>query len=325
MPIIFTDGLTPNLTDATFDTEKEHVKQIFTLLNGGNAYVNVLETPLANLISRIDTLTTELETDANIASAELGSASTPDTLLFYSDDAANLPDGWTSGGSLTITDMAAIASSVSGYISANNTIRTNLATLKTFINTADDDFKLHNDLLSGVRDSAPNTEAKPNLQSLMSMVSSITSMEHRFGVPFVNYLEKVFGTLFTGDVTISDAQTFLDTNPIPVTYASLGVLSSVQADPYTGSPSGIATSVNDLLGSSTYAATVLTHKDNFQTHITNDTNEYDSLVDKLYRYVKAYGVTGYLNDDYYKFMYTDVFGSAELVQIINDRDNGVID
>ena len=64
---------------------------------------------------------------------------------------------------------------------------------------------------------------------------------------------------------------------------------------------------------------------NFQTHITNDTNEYDSLVDKLYRYVKAYGVTGYLNDDYYKFMYTDVFGSAELVQIINDRDNGVID
>ena len=86
-------------------------------------------------------------------------------------------------------------------------------------------------------------------------------------------------------------QTFLDTNPIPVTYASLGVLSSVQADPYTGSPSGIATSVNDLLGSSTYAATVLTHKDNFQTHITNDTKEYESLEDKLYRYVKANAVT----------------------------------
>ena len=66
MPIIFTDGLTPNLTDATFDTEKEHVKQIFTLLDNENAYVNVLETPLINLISRIDTLTTELETDANI-------------------------------------------------------------------------------------------------------------------------------------------------------------------------------------------------------------------------------------------------------------------
>ena len=52
MPITFTTGLKPTFPVDSFGSEKEHVKQIFTLLDNENAYVNVLETPLTNLISR---------------------------------------------------------------------------------------------------------------------------------------------------------------------------------------------------------------------------------------------------------------------------------
>lgn len=326
MPIIFTDGLKPVFPPNSFDTEKEHRKRIFALLDDETAFVNILATPLANLVARIDELTTQLEADANVATAELGNATTAGTLLFFADDIANLPLGWTTAiPPRTVEEMTEIANNVSEYITANELIRTNLATLKTFLTTPDDTFKLHNDLLSGVREDPPPGNVKPTLRGLMGIVTALTTLENTFGITFTNYLEKVFGTLFTGDVTINNAQTFLNTNPIPTTYASLGVLGGVQEDPYLDSPSDTATSVGNLLGGSTYASTVLTHRDNFQTHITNDTNEYNIVVDKLDRIVQSLGISAHIDDDYYKFMYTDVFGSTPLKQIINDKDRGVID
>ena len=326
MPIIFTDGLKPVFPPNSFDTEKEHRKRIFALLDDETAFVNILATPLANLVARIDELTTQLETDANVATAELGNATTAGTLLFFADDIANLPDGWTTATPpRTVQEMAEITNKVSEYITANELIRTNLTILKTFLTTPDDTFKLHNDLLSGVREDPPPGNVKPTLRGLMGIVTALNTLENTFGITFTNYLEKVFGTLFTGDVTISNAQTFLNTNPLPTTYASLGVLGGVQEDPYLDSPSDTATSVGNLLGGSTYASTVLTHRDNFQTHITNDTNEYNIVVDKLDRIVQSLGISAHIDDDYYKFMYTDVFGSTPLKQIINDKDRGVID
>ena len=326
MPIIFTDGLKPVFPPNSFDTEKEHRKRIFALLDDETAFVNILATPLANLVARIDELITQLETDANVATAELGNTTTAGTLLFFADDIANLPDGWTTATPpRTVQEMAEITNKVSEYITANELIRTNLTILKTFLTTPDDTFKLHNDLLSGVREDPPPGNVKPTLRGLMGIVTALNTLENTFGITFTNYLEKVFGTLFTGDVTISNAQTFLNTNPIPTTYSSLGVLGGVQEDPYLDSPSDTATSVGNLLGGSTYASTVLTHRDNFQTHITNDTNEYNIVVDKLDRIVQSLGISAHIDDDYYKFMYTDVFGSTPLKQIINDKDRGVID
>ena len=326
MPITFTDGLTPDFPPNSFNTEREHVKRIFALLDNETAFTNILATPLANLVARIDELTSQLEADANVATAELGDTTTADTLLFFGDNIANLPLGWTTASPpRTILEMTEITDNVSNYITANELIRTNLATLKTFLTTPDDTFKLHNDLLSGIREDPPPGNVKPTLRGLMGIVTALTTLENRFGITFVNHLEKVFGTLFTGDVTISNAQTFLNTNPIPTTYASLGVLEGVQVEPYLDEPSETASSIGNLLSGSTYASTVLTHRDNFQTHITNDTNEYNIVLDRLDRLVQSLGISGHIGDDYYKFMYTDVFGSTPLKQIISDKDNGVID
>ena len=326
MPIKFTDGLNPKFPPNSFNTEKEHRKRIFALLDGGTAFTNVLATPLANLVARIDELTTQLEADANVATAELGDTTTADTLLFFGDNIANLPLGWTTAvPPRTIEEMTEITDKVSEYITANELIRTNLATLKTFLTTPDDTFKLHNDLLSGIREDSPPGNVKPNLRGLMGLVTALTTLENKFGIAFVNHLEKVFGTLFTGDVTISNAQTFLNTNPIPTTYASLGVLEGVQEDPYLDSPTDTATSIGNLLGGSTYASTILTHRDNFQTHITNDTNEYNIVLDKLDRLVQSMGISGHIEDDYYSFMYENVFGSTELKKIIDDKEKGIIE
>jgi hypothetical protein len=335
MPITFTEGLTPNFPDDSFGSEKQHVRSIYDLLDGGTSYSNPLEPALSNLVSSIDTVTTQLETDYNIAESEKptleGYATTPiDPITGQpevdpttGEDLSNLPDGWDAAG-FTENDITNIVSAINGYQTENQLITTNLGILKTFITTADDTFKLHNDLLSGVRQVPPPNNIKPNVSSLMGIVSSITSLENSFGIPFTNYLELVFGTLFTGDVTISDAQALLDTDPIPTTYASLGVLSQVDADPNTNSPSQIITDINNLLNGSVYATTVLTHKDTFETHITDDTNEYDIILDKLDRLLEAFGVSGYFSEPYYKFMYSDVFGSTELKQIIIDLDNGDI-
>jgi hypothetical protein len=326
MPITFTNGLTPDFSPNSFNTEREHVKRIFALLDNETAFVNILTTPLSNLIVRIDELTLQLETDANVATAELGDITTTDTLLFFGDNIANLPDGWINASPpRTIIEMTEITDKITDYITANELIRTNLAILKSFLTTADDTFKLHNDLLSGIREDPPPGNVKPTLRGLMGLVTALNTLENKFGITFTNYLVKVFGTLFTGDVTINNAQTFLNTNPIPTTYASLGVLEGVQVDPYLDDPTDTATSINNLLSGSTYASTILTHRDNFQTHITNDTNEYNIVLDKLDRLVQSLGISGHIGDDYYKFMYTDVFGSTPLKQIISDKDNGVID
>lgn len=336
MPITFTNGLEPVFSADSFNSEKEHVKRIFVLLENGTAFENILETPLNNLVTRIDLLTTQLETDYNSAEGDKPTLEAytvipidPNTGQQEVDPntgelVTNLPDGWATAGFIA-SDISSIVSAINGYQTENQLIRTNLTILKTFITTADDTFKLHNDLLSGVREDPPQANVKPTLRGLMGTVGALHTLENSFGVPFVNYLEKVFGTLFTGDLTISNAQTFLNTNPIPVTYASLNVVTNVNEDPLIETPTTILAGINGLLSGSTYSTTVLTHKDNLQTHITNDTNEYNIVVDKLDRLIQSFGISGHIREDYYKFMYTDVFGSAGIKQIINDRDTGAIE
>lgn len=336
MPITFTDGLTPDFSPNSFNTEKEHVKRIFALLDGGTAFSNILATPLSNLIARIDALTSQLLSDDSIASSELSTLNgfssipiDPNTGQQEVDPitgqvVTNLPDGWATAGFVE-SDIETVTVSITSYRDANQLIRTNLAVLKTFLTTADDTFKLHNDLLSGIREDPPPGNVKPTLRGLMGLVTALTTLENKFGITFTNYLVKVFGTLFTGDVTISNAQTFLNTNPIPTTYASLDIVTRVNADPFIETPVILVNEITALLSGSTYATTILTHRDNFQTHITNDTAEYNIVLDKLDRLVQSLGISAHIGDDYYKFMYTDVFGSAPLKQIISDRDNGVIE
>jgi len=324
MSITFTPGLLPNNPSSTFGTELEHVKLLYAQVEAGTAYVNPLEPEVTNLVTEIDSRTSELNSVKSAIQTDIT------TLEGYSatpvPPATNLPTGWAAAG-YTSSDIDDVISALQSLVTSIDSTLATLSALKTEINTVDvDNFKLHMDLLSGVRDAPPATIEKPNNPALMGIIRGVTDIEHRFGIAFTNYLVLCFETLFIGDLTVANAKTHIDTDPFnSVTYSSVDVITRVEASPFTETPADIITDINTYgspLG--TWNTTAATHKPIFEQHITDDTAEYDSLVDKLNRYLQAYHISGYIQDPYYRFMYTDVFGSATVISIANQLTNGEI-
>ena len=324
MSITFTPGLLPNNPSSTFGTELEHVKLLYAQVEAGTAYVNPLEPEVTNLVTEIDSRTSELnsvksaiQTDITTLEGFAATAVPP---------ATNLPTGWAAAG-YTSSDIDDVISALQSLVTSIDSTLATLSALKTEINTVDvDNFKLHMDLLSGVRDAPPAAIEKPNNPALMGIIRGVTDIEHRFGIAFTNYLVLCFETLFIGDLTVANAKTHIDTDPFnSVTYSSVDVITRVEVSPFTETPADIITDINTYgspLG--TWNTTAATHKPIFEQHITDDTAEYDSLVDKLNRYLQAYHISGYIQDPYYRFMYTDVFGSATVISIANQLINGEI-
>ena len=74
----------------------------------------------------------------------------------------------------------------------------------------------------------------------------------------------------------------------------------------------------------TYGTAVETHQGHFTTHITTDMAYYYMVTARLTAYVRAYQVSGHIQDPFYRFMYTDVFGHDDIQQTITDFANGDI-
>jgi hypothetical protein len=148
-------------------------------------------------------------------------------------------------------------------------------------------------------------------------------LENNHGITFTNYLPGLFGALFTGDTTIAAAKAHMDTNPLPTSFDSLNIITRVNNNPSQDTPAEL----EQLMGNitfTTYDGLVDTHQAAFQTHITNDMAYYNMVLAKIKAYVQAYSISGHIQDPYYRFMYTDVFGHADIQQIITDLANGDI-
>ena len=322
MSITFTAGLEPTFPDGSFDSELEHIKLFYTQVAAGTGYVNVLKVPVETLVAKIDTRITELTTAKTGITADIA------TLQGYIvNPPNNLPQSWVNAG-YGASDITSIITALQGVLSNLNTaIDTTLAELKAELNTPDiDNFKLHMDLLSGIREVPPQDIPKPNNPSLMGLVRAVTDIEHRFGITFTNYLVLVFETLFLGDLTVANAQTDLDADPLVGTYASLNVVGRVNASPpENNAPTAIIASINTFSAPlSAWNTAVAENKPIFEQHIADDKAEYESLTNKMDRYMQAYQIAGYIQDPYYAFMYTDVFGSSTVVNIIQQYQNGDI-
>ena len=322
MSITFTAGLEPTFPDGSFDSELEHIKLFYTQVAAGTGYVNVLKVPVETLVAKIDTRITELTTAKTGITADIA------TLQGYIvNPPNNLPQSWVNAG-YGASDITSIITALQGVLSNLNTaIDTTLAELKAELNTPDiDNFKLHMDLLSGIRLSPPQDILKPTNPQLMGLVRAVTDIEHRFGVTFTNYLVLVFETLFLGDLTVANAQTDLDADPLVGTYASLNVVGRVNASPpENNAPTAIVASINTFSAPlSAWNTAVAENKPIFEQHIADDKAEYESLVNKMDRYMQSYQIAAYIQDPYYAFMYTDVFGSSTVKNIITQYQNGDI-
>jgi len=315
MPITFTAGLTPTFPTNSFGSEKTHVKLLGVELVAGSAFLNPLATVLAALVTQIDATNVPLTTDIAVATA----AAT--TAQGYID--GTLPTGW-SGAGYTDSDMAAVKVGIEAYVTRATTSKNNNTTFKNFLTQVDvDNFRLHNDLLCGLDDAPPPGIDKPSLVALMGIARSITDLENNHGITFTNYLPGLFGALFTADTTIAAAKAHMDTNPLPTSFDSLNIITRVNNNPSQDTPAEL----EQLMGNitfTTYDGLVDTHQAAFQTHITNDMAYYNMVLAKIKAYVQAYQISGHIQDPYYRFMYTDVFGHADIQQIITDLANGDI-
>lgn len=333
MSITFTAGLTPTFPPDSFGSAKEHVKQLATALTNGTAFSNPLDAGITALVDRIDVIQASLATEISVSQAQRN------TLNGYVS--GTLPTGWTdatadSQSGYLDANMTALANDVGLYYTEVNGLNTKLTTLKNYLSQVDvDNFKLHMELLSGIDDAPPSGVIKPNLNGLMGLASSITDIENRFGITFTNYLTGLFGTLFTGDVTIAAAQTHMDTDPLSAgTYVGLDVLTNVNKA-YVINATGDDRVWNDAIASpkittiktpvTTYTSPQDTHLAAFTSHITTDMAYYYTVVDKLKQYVQVYGVSGHIQDPYYSFMYENVFGSSVIQETITNLKNGEIE
>ena len=315
MPITFTAGLTPTFPANSFGSEKTHVKRLGVELVAGSAFANPLATVLAALVTQIDATNTLLDTDIAVATSEATTAQG------YID--GTLPTGW-SDASYDDDDMADVKTAINAYVTRATASKTNNTVFKNFLTQVDvDNFKLHNDLLCGLDDAPPAGVEKPSLIALMGIARSITDIENNHGITFTNYLPGLFGALFTGDTTIAAAKAHMDTSPVATSYDSLNIITRVNLNPSQDTPAEL----EQLIGArtfTTYDGLVDTHQAAFQTHITNDMAYYNVVLAKVKAYVQAYQVSGHIQDPFYRFMYTDVFGHADIQQTITDLANGTI-
>ena len=315
MPITFTSNLEPTFRANSFGTEKTHVKQLSVKLVASTAFKNPLATVLAALVTQIDAINVPLTADIVVATA----AAT--TVQGYID--GTLPVGWVAA-SLDADDMADVKVAINAYVTRVTASKTNNTTFKNFLSQVDvDNFKLHNELLCGLDDAPPPTIDKPTLSALMGLANGVSSFENSHGITFTNYLPGLFGALFTGDTTIAAAKAHMDTSPVATSYDSLNIITLVNLNPSQNTPAALEQLIGGITFT-TYDGLVDTHQAAFQTHITNDMAYYNTLVGKAKSYVQAYQVSGHIQDPYYAFMYTDVFGSTTVNTIITQFQNGDI-
>ncbi len=334
MSITFTAGLTPTFPPDSFGSAKEHVKQLATALTNGTAFSNPLDAGITALVDRIDVVQASLATEISTSLSEK-------TTLLNRGFNTGRPQGWHDAvadgqSGYTHHNMSDVYEAINDYYDHAVTLDTHLTNLKYYITQTDvDNFKLHMELLSGIDDAPPSGVIKPNLNGLMGLASSITDIENRFGITFTNYLTGLFGTLFTGDVTIAAAQTHMDTDPLSAgTYVGLDVLTNVNKA-YVINATGDDRVWNDAIASpkittiktpvTTYTSPQDTHLAAFTSHITTDMAYYYTVVDKLKQYVQVYGVSGHIQDPYYSFMYENVFGSSVIQETITKLNNGEIE
>ena len=328
MPISFTPGLTPDFFVGSFNSAPQHVKSIYGLLLTDVVYFNPLADDVTTLVARIDAVQALLGPEVSAAGADISTL-------------GPLPQGWTDATNAgepnyASSDLSTLVSTISGYQSTCTTLIATLQTLEDFLTVVDvDNFKLHMELLSGVDHLPPSGIIKPNLESLMALAMSLTELENRFGVVFTNHLTGLFGTLFTGDATIATAQAHMDTDPLSAgTYSSLDIIANV-TKPYVSSTFGTDpiwnnSQVSPLVSAisvpvTAYAAEQPTILSSFYTHITTDMAYYDTATAQLQAYLRSYGVSAHIQDPFYAFMYTDVFGTPEVNAIITQYLNGEIE
>ena len=280
--------------------------------NGGTSYASL--TSLANRLVLIQT---------NLA-AEITQANTDKTQILTWINGTP-PSNWTNAG-YNDTDLTNVRNTVVSYETAITSCKTDIDAIITSINTTSGDFKQHNERLCGLQ-GIGTSPFVPNFHFILIKAHEVERKKYAYGVPFENYLVKLFGALFTGDDTIGTSIGHILTNPpwsgTPYDLAAYGVQNIISVG--ATAPSAIITVIGGFTTSvSAYETLVTADNAAFTAHKTNDEAEYTSVTTFMNQLSDGQKHNGWWDDPYQKFMYTDVLGSETLKDIVADIDSGNI-
>ena len=280
--------------------------------NGGTSYAS-----LTSLANRLLLIQTNLGNEINQANS--------DKIAINAWINGTAPSNWTNAG-YNDTDLTNVYNTVHTYSLACVACKVDVDAIITSINTTSGTFKQHNERLCGLQ-AIGTSPFVPDFSVILNRVNDIEKKKHNYGVPFENYLVKLFGTLFTGDDTIGTATGNILTNPpwsgTPYDLAAYGVQSVISTG--ATAPSAIITVIGGFTTSvAAYEVLVTANNASFTAHKTNDESEYTSAGTFLEESADGRKHSPHWNDPYTKFMYTDVLGSETLKDIVADIDSGNI-
>ena len=236
---------------------------------------------------------------------------------------SNMPAAWAAAG-YTAADIGTVKTAVDAFITKCTEAENAIASLLAQISTSSvGNFLEHNEMLCGVQ-SARLDPYKKAFVEIMATAQSIMKIKEAAGVPYVNYNELLFNTLFTGDDVINTCMAHLYINPLSAgTYDSLNIQDAVNNA--TANAATLVGQINVVKAPlDTWVANISGDVGAFNALRTNDEaalTTADTFVDY---WLDGLITHGYWVQDFNKFMYTDVVGSRTSTQILTDKDNGTI-
>ena len=280
--------------------------------NGGTSYAS-----LTSLANRLLLIQTNLGNEINQANS--------DKIAINAWINGTAPSNWTNAG-YNDTDLTNVYNTVHTYSLACVACKVDVDAIITSINTTSGTFKQHNERLCGLQ-AIGTSPFVPDFSVILNRVNDIEKKKHNYGVPFENYLVKLFGTLFTGDDTIGTATGNILTNPpwsgTPYDLAAYGVQNIISVG--ATAPSAIITVIGGFTTSvSAYETLVTADNAAFTAHVTTDESELATATAFSTYHFGGQLDKVYWTEDYTKFMYTDVMGSERALEILEDMDNDII-
>jgi len=166
---------------------------------------------------------------------------------------------------------------------------------------------------------------KKAYREIVQTSTAIMTVKDVCGVPYVNYVEKLFSTLFTGDDAINTCMIHLYINPLSAgTYDPLDITARMFA------ASDNATALIALIAAvqaplDVWVANVSGDVGAFNTLKTNDETELAIADAFLDYYRNGQDHVGYWSADFNKFIYTDMIADNTASELLTDLDAGNIE
>ena len=236
---------------------------------------------------------------------------------------SNMPAAWAAAG-YSAADIGTVKTAVDAYITKCTEAENAIASLLAQISTSSvGNFLEHNQMLCAMQPSRFDPRKKA-FAEIYQVSTSIMTIKDVCGVPYVNYVEKLFGTLFKGDDVINTCMAHLYINPLSAgTYDALNIQDAVNNA--TANAATLVGQINVVKAPlDIWVANVSGDVGAFNALRTDDEAELATADAFLTYFINGQTHVGYWAADFNKFIYTDMIASRSSGRIITDKDAGNI-